>query len=192
MRIALYAPHSGRPRPGHPGAPLAALAPYAARRGWEIALDCLHQVHQVPGLEDPRQGLRSLLTEAAVPSRCERPPASSAPPWPPSASVSTTSAPPEKSTTKPVPKPLPPREATTEAAGLPILSADDILVAEWAIHQQTARRRGAPTSLSAVAYALHVSWSRVLSRLREPELIEEERSPRCITHPAASSQEKPR
>lgn len=190
MRIALYAPHSGRPRPSHPGDPLAALAPYAARRGWEIALDYLHQV---PGLEDPRQGLRSLLAEAAVPSPCERPPASSAPPWPPSASVSTTSAPPEKSTTKPVPKPLPSRKASIEAAGLPILSAaDDILVAEWAIHQQTARRRGAPTSLSAVAYALHVSWSRVLSRLREPELIEEERSPRCITHPAASSQEKPR
>jgi hypothetical protein len=69
---------------------------------------------------------------------------------------------------------------------------DDVLAAEWVIQQQIARRRGTPPSLSAVAHTLHVSRSRVLSRLRDLELIEEERSLRCITHPAASSQEKPR
>ena len=37
-----------------------------------------------------------------------------------------------------------------------------------------------------------LSRSRALSRLRELELTEEERSLRCIPHPAASSQEKPR
>lgn len=69
---------------------------------------------------------------------------------------------------------------------------DHLLVAEWAVPQQIARRRGTPPSLSAVAHTLHVSRSRVLSRLRDLERIEEERSPRCITPPAASSQEKPR
>jgi len=70
--------------------------------------------------------------------------------------------------------------------------ADVVLIAEWATQQQIARRRGTPPSLSAVAHALHVSRSRVLSRLRQLERIEEERSLRCITDPAVSSQEKPR
>jgi len=70
--------------------------------------------------------------------------------------------------------------------------AGDVLAAEWAIQQQIARRKGTPPRLSAVAHTLHVSRSRILSRLRDLELIDEERSPRCITYPAASSQEKPR
>jgi len=37
-----------------------------------------------------------------------------------------------------------------------------------------------------------LSRSRVLSRLRDLERIEEKRSLRCIPPPAASSQEKPR
>lgn len=41
-----------------PGEILAGLIAYAARRGWEIALEC---IDQDPGAEGPRKGLRSLL-----------------------------------------------------------------------------------------------------------------------------------
>lgn len=77
--------------------------------------------------------------------------------------------------------------------GRPSTSIDDTaLAAEWKVQQQIARRRDSSPSLSAIARNLHVSRSRVLSRLREIGLITEERSFRCITPPAASSQEKTR
>lgn len=59
MRVAIYARSSGTDLDrAAPGEILAGLIAYAARRGWEIALEC---IDQDPGAEGPRKGLQSLL-----------------------------------------------------------------------------------------------------------------------------------
>lgn len=54
---------------------------------------------------------------------------------------------------------------------------DTALVAAWETRSLSARRRGTSPSLAAIARTLHVSRSRVSTRLRELGLLKEEESP---------------